>query len=279
MGALADIMADAPTNVRFDPEELGIWHGQVDVGDGIVPIAMAGEGPPLILLHGWTLDWRMWLPQIAQLSRDFFLVMPDRRGFGRSNAPADLSREAEDVLSIADFLGFDRFALAGLSQGAVVALDTARKFSSRLSGLVVSGAALPCLVQRDETIDLESYRALVVAGDLAALRSEWSAHPLMRSHEPQARELIGMILADYNGRDLLAQSHPPGLPREVLRALPMPVQALTGEHDTPWRRACAAALADCVPRGRHALIAGAGHLANCDNPEDFNALIRDFLRK
>ena len=75
---MASIAPDALDMVR---------HGEVAVGDGIVPIAMAGEGPPLILLHGWTLDWRMWLPQVAELSRSHLLVMPDRRGFRRSTAP------------------------------------------------------------------------------------------------------------------------------------------------------------------------------------------------
>jgi len=86
------------------------------------------------------------------------------------------------------------------------------------------------------------------------------------------------ILEDYHGRDLQFASEPPGLPREVLEHLPVPVLALAGEHDTPWRRECAAALADCAPRGRHNLIARAGHLANCDNPKDFNTLAGSFLQ-
>lgn len=256
----------------------GVWHGEVSVAGGKVSFAMAGDGLPLILLHGWTLDHRMWQPQIGPLSRDFLLVMPDRRGCGASTAPPDLSREAEDVIAIADFLGFERFGLLGLSQGAVVALDVARKFSSRLTGLVVSGAPLPCLVERDEAIPLDRYRAMVAAGDVAGMRRDWARHPLMRTHDPDARTLAAAMLADYDGRDLAAVSEPPGLPREVLSHLAVPVLALAGEHDTPWRRACAAALADCAPRGRHALIGRAGHLANCDNPQDFNAVAGGFLR-
>ena len=119
-----------------------VWHGEVAVDGGTVPIAVTGEGPPLILLHGWTLDHRMWGPQVAGLAGDYLLVMPDRRGCGRATAPPDLAREAEDVIAIADFLGLDRFALVGLSRGAVVALDVARRFAGRLSALAVSGAPL-----------------------------------------------------------------------------------------------------------------------------------------
>lgn len=259
------------------PEPDAVLLGEVAVAGGTLPIAMAGEGPPLILLHGWTLDHRMWQPQITELARDFFLVMSDRRGCGRSTAPPDLAREAEDVIAIADFLGFDRFALAGLSRGAVVALDVARRHGSRLTGLVVSGAPLPALVEREEVIDLDRFRALAAAGDLATFRTEWARHPLMQTHSAQARALMAEILADYDGRDLFVPSEAPGFPREVLGALAMPVLAMTGEHDTPWRKACAAALAKTAPRARHALIADAGHIANADNPAAFNAAVSSFL--
>jgi pimeloyl-ACP methyl ester carboxylesterase len=261
------------------PEPDAVWHGEVAVAGGSVPIFMAGEGAPLILLHGWSLDHRMWRPQIADLAKDFFLVMPDRRGCGGATAPPDLAREAEDVIAIADFLGFDRFALAGLSRGAVVALDVARRHGLRLTGLVVSGAPLPALVEREEVIDLDHYRTLAAAGDLATLRAEWAQHPLMQTYAPAAAALTAEMLADYDGRDLLVPTVTPGFPREVLGALAMPVLAMTGEHDTPWRKACAAALGQTPPRGRHAEISAAGHLANCDNPDAFNALAGDFLRK
>lgn len=260
------------------PSAPDLWHGEVTVRDGHLPIAMAGEGAPLILLHGWTLDHRMWAPQATGLADQHFLVMPDRRGCGRAAAPPDLAREAEDVIAIADFLGFDRFALLGLSRGAVVALDVARRYGSRLTGLVVSGAPLPALVEREEVIDLDHYRALAAAGDLAGFRQEWTQHPLMRTHSPEAAALAAAMLADYDGRDLLAGSgEVPGLPREVLAMLSMPVLSMTGVHDTRWRRACARALGAVAPRARALEIPGAGHLASADNPDAFNAAVAAFL--
>ena len=255
-----------------------LWRGEVGVAGGTLPVAMAGEGTPLIMLHGWSLDHRMWAPQIADLAQDHFLVMPDRRGCGRASAPADLAQEAEDVIAIADFLGFERFALLGLSRGAVVALDVARQYGSRLTSLVISGAPLPALVPREETIDLDRFRVLAASRDLATLRAEWATHPLMATRTPEAGALMAEILADYDGRDLLAPTNTPGFPREVISVLPMPVLAMTGVFDTPWRRACAAALADAAPRARHALIRDAGHLANADNPVGFNAAVVHFLR-
>lgn len=264
----------------LSPMAEGVSYGNVAVHGGTLPIAMAGEaeGTPVILLHGWTLDHRMWAPQIAGLAEECFLVMPDRRGCGRATAPPDLGREADDVIAIADALGLDRFALVGLSRGAVVALDAARRHGSRLSGLVVSGAPLPALVEREEVIDLAHFRTLAQAGDLATLRSEWAQHPLMQTRTPQAAALMAQVLADYDGRDLLVPSELPGFPSEALALLAMPLLAITGAHDTPWRRACAAALAATAPRAMHALVPDAGHLANADNPARFNALVSAFLR-
>ncbi|MEE1878464.1 alpha/beta fold hydrolase [Altererythrobacter litoralis] len=265
-------MIDAPQ--QFADQ---LWHGEVDVSDGIVPILMAGEGPPLILLHGWTLDWRMWLPQVDELGRDFLLVIPDRRGFGRSTAPPDLTKEAEDVERIADFLGFERYSLLGLSQGAAVALDCAHRNGWRIGSLVVSGAPIPSLVQRDEVIDLDRYEALARAGNMDTMRADWSRHELMSHENPATSALVDRILADYQGRDLLAPSSLRGVPRDALAHLPMPLLAMTGARDSQWRRECAQALADISPRGSYALVESAGHLANLDNPESFNRTVMDFL--
>ncbi|MFO6446068.1 alpha/beta fold hydrolase [Erythrobacter sp. NE805] len=244
---------------------------------GRLPITCAGEGPPVILLHGWTLDHRMWAPQVEGLADRHLLVMPDRRGHGRATAPPDLAREAEDVIAIADALGLERFALVGLSQGALVALDAARRLGERVTALIVAGAPLPALVPRDEVIDLEALRALAACGDVAGLRAAWGRHPLMQTRSPEAAALAAEMLGHYDGRDLLAPSEAPGLPREALAGLAMPVLALAGEHDTPWRRECARALGALAPRGAHAEVPGAGHLANLDNPQAFNRIIRDVL--
>lgn len=254
-----------------------VAYTAVEVDGGALSVGLAGSGPPLILLHGWTLDHRMWQPQVAGLAGQFTLVMPDRRGCGLSTAPPDLMKEARDMIAIANALGLERFALLGLSRGAVVALNTARRYASRVSAVAVSGAPLPDLVPRDETIDLDTYRRWAEAGDLAAFRADWAQHPLMRTCSDEAAALIASILSWYDGRDLIAQSPSPELLRDALAALPMPVLAMVGEHDTPWRRACAAALAQTARRGELQQIANAGHLASADNPSDFNAAILRFL--
>ena len=68
------------------------------------------------------------------------------------------------------------------------------------------------------------------------------------------------------------------VPREAAALLGMPVLAMTGAHDTLWRRECARVLATLAPRARHLEIPAAGHLSNADNPAAFNAAVAQFLQ-
>ncbi len=253
-------------------------YHEVDVGDGVIRVALAGEGLPIIMLHGWTLDHRMWTPQISDLAEDFLLVMPDRRGFGGSTAPPDLTREADDIDRIADLLGSQQFALLGLSQGAAVALDYAARAGNRAVAVIACGAPLPALVDREEVLDIALYRRLAKEANLAALRADWATHPLMQAHSDETQRALDEMLADYEARDLQAPSVLPDLGRAVLSRLAMPVLGMTGTVDTPWRRACATALAQAAPHGEFALIEQAGHVANLDNPDSFNRILANFLQ-
>lgn len=251
--------------------------GGVETDDGTIPLAIAGGGPSLMLLHGWTLDHRMWQPQTAALGRHFRLVMPDRRGFGRSTAPPDLAHEAGDIARIADALGLDRFALAGISQGAGVALDFAIRFPDRLTALALVGTPLPGLVAQPDNVPREEYTALVRQGALAELRRRWAGHPLMQVGSAEGEELLAAILADYDGRDLLHPSSLPEFSRDAIAAMPVPLLAIAGGQETAWRIACARLLAETAPLGEFLSVPQAGHLANIAQPEAFNQALRDFF--
>ncbi len=247
----------------------------VDVGDGTLCVSVAGHGGEIVMLHGWTLDRRNWAPQlpIADAAR---LVMPDRRGFGQSTAPADLAREWQDIDHLVER---ERFVLVGLSQGASVALDYARRRPDRLAGLVLVGAPLHGAVAHDHEEDVlprSRYAAMVAAGRLAAMKAEWRAHPLTRT-SPTAGPLLAAMLDSYDGRDLRAVQAAITITAADIAALPMPVLAMAGAQDTAWRRRVAAFIGATAPLGGVVSITDAGHLCNLDNPAHFNAVLADFL--
>jgi pimeloyl-ACP methyl ester carboxylesterase len=255
-------------------------HHAIATDDGALNVVQAGQGPALLLLHGWTLDWRMWRPQMAALAGDHHVIALDRRGFGASTAPAGLGREADDLLRVLDALGVADAVVVGMSQAARVALDVAWRFPDRVRGVVLQGApypGLPVAGAVGEEIPVAAYAALARAGSLADLRAQWGAHPLMRVFSESARALTAELLSAYTGRDLLQSGVGPDLRDPDLAAIAAPTLVVTGALDTPHRRHAADVLAAALPRASRAEIENGGHLCNLCAPDAYNAMLRRFI--
>jgi len=259
---------------------LGGIAAAVAVDGGWIEVETVGRGAPVILLHGWTLDRRIWQPQVAALGGRFRLIAYDRRGFGRSSAPPDLSREVDDLLALIEACGADRPALVGMSQGGRVALAFAARHPDRLGALVLQGTPLSGVDPdpgAEEGVPIAAMAALARQGRLRAMLDLWRDHPLARITDPESQPLLDAILADYQARDLLA----PGTLLEVLpdalRSIPAPTLVITGDGDTLWRRKVADVVAGHVPGAARLSIPAAGHLCNLCRPDAFNRAIADFL--
>lgn len=241
------------------------------VPGGFIRTETLGAGPPLLLLHGWTLDRRIWAMQ-TPLAAGRRLILLDRRGFGQSSAPPGLEREPDDVLAVAEALALDHFAIGGLSQGARVAIHAALRAPHRVERLVLMGAPLDGLPgPADPPMPWHALRAAAMAGDGLALRALLAAHPFMKVKERHAAFLLETILADYRGRDLQGPAGRLPLTEADVGRLCMPVTAMVGAGDTPHRRAVAEAIARAAPRGQLHIVAVAGHLLNLDAPDRVNA--------
>lgn len=268
-----------PEQFERDKRDLTEPHW-VDVANGQLHVRTCGDGPLVLFLHGWTLDWRIWSPQFP-LAQSMRLVMPDRRGFGRSTAPPQLTVERDDIDAMADHFGAKNFSLVGLSQGAAVALDYARTRPERIDAAVVIGAPLhnvvPELSDKPE-IDRVAFSALVRAGRFAEMLAEWRRHPLTQVGE-QAQVLLDQILADYDGRDQMVDQEALVFSNSDIASLTMPLLAIAGESDTLWRQKVAQVIASDVPRGIAEIIPEAGHVANLDQPQAINALLKKFLSR
>ena len=105
-----------------------------------------GEGPPLLLVHGWPQTWYAWRMLMPTLARDFSVVAVDQRGIGLSDIPQggyDTATLANDLVALMDALGHQRFALYGTDVGMPIAYALAADHPDRLDRLVVSEAPLP----------------------------------------------------------------------------------------------------------------------------------------
>ncbi|MEV4067275.1 alpha/beta fold hydrolase [Nonomuraea dietziae] len=165
----------------------GFDYSRVAVdGDIALNVATAGSGPPIVLLHGFPQTHLIWRHVAADLAADHTVLVPDLRGYGDSDKPADQDGETyskrrmgDDIVAMAAALGHDSFALAGHDRGALVAFRAAMDHPATITHL----AALDVL----PTLDMWE----VMRGTLGAI-----------------------------GFHLYLMAQPPGLPEQLIAAAP-----------------------------------------------------------
>jgi pimeloyl-ACP methyl ester carboxylesterase len=121
------------------PEVPGVSHRYVDAGGVRLHVAEAGDGPPLVALHGWPQHWWCWRRLIGDLAQDHRVLAPDLRGWGWSDAPpGDYAKAtlAADVLALLDAEGLDRVRVIGHDWGGHVAFLLALAHPARIERLV-----------------------------------------------------------------------------------------------------------------------------------------------
>jgi pimeloyl-ACP methyl ester carboxylesterase len=118
----------------------------VDIGDLRLHAVVGGDGPPLLLVHGWPETWYAWRLVMPALAQDFEVIAVDQRGIGLSDKPTDgydTGTLANDLVALMDALGHQRFAMYGTDTGMPIAYALAADHPDRLDRLAVSEAPLP----------------------------------------------------------------------------------------------------------------------------------------
>ena len=121
------------------PAVPGVSHRDVDAGGVRLHVAEAGEGPPLVLLHGWPQHWWAWRHLIPRLAKSHRVLAPDLRGWGWSDAPpGDYAKAtfATDVLALLDAEGLERVGLIGHDWGGYAAFLLALDHPERVERLL-----------------------------------------------------------------------------------------------------------------------------------------------
>jgi pimeloyl-ACP methyl ester carboxylesterase len=256
----------------------------LDVDGARLLVELTGSGPALILLHGWTLDHRMWRHQVGPLSGQYQVIAPDRRGWGKSTGTPDLAREVDDVIPLLDHLGIERATLCAASQAGRVALRFALQNPERLSALILQGAALDGMPEPADDpgfVPVADYAALLQAGKEREFQRRWLAHPFMSvpDSRPDLRREIAEMVEQCPLRDLRGQAAPAQTLDITgrLDRITTPTLIITGSAETPHRRRIAATLLERIPGARHGEIPGGGHLVNMIAPAEYNRAVREFL--
>jgi len=246
----------------------------------------AGAGLPVIFLHAGVADSRMWGAQADEFARDFDVIRPDIRGFGRSEMQPSRWSAESDLLALIDALELKPAHLVGCSMGGGIAIDFALLHPERISKLVLVGAAVPGTQPVPEDAKLYATAAAArKAKDYEALnhamldlfldgphrRPGYVARPIRELvHEMNERAMrVDLEKSPPDELDPLAAAR--------LGEISAPTLVIVGDLDVPSVLRNADLLGSEIPHARKAVIHDAAHLPNMEHPEEFNRLVLEFL--
>jgi pimeloyl-ACP methyl ester carboxylesterase len=233
-----------------------------------------GEGPAILLSHGYSATSDMWRGQVEALSQRHRLIVWDMRGHGRSAYPDDPTAYSEeatvaDMAAILDAVGAERAIVGGLSLGGYMSLAFYRVHPERVRALLIIDTG-------------PGYRN-------DAARAGWNANAI-RTAERYETEGLGRLAAGSPEMRMSRHRNAEGLAKAargmltqrdpaVLNSLPtiaVPALVLVGADDTPFLTA-SDYMAAKIPGAVKVVIPNAGHAANIDQPGAFNSAVLDFL--
>lgn len=261
-------------------------------GDLHVEVRGVGE-PTVVLVHAGITDCTLWDHEFAALAGRHRVVRYDVRGFGQSPDPTGDYFDHDDLIEIMDAVGTRQAVLVGASNGGRIVLDTALSAPDRVLGLVLVGSALPgtpISPALEALFDEED--AALEAGDIPRAREInvglW-LNGVGRAPEDVAPEVRRRAIAwldallPRQARQIMQRVgdarllSPPV--RQRLGDIAAPTLVVVGAHDLPRIRLAAQDLARLIPHSHLAVIDGAAHLVNLEQPDEFNRVLSTFLTR
>jgi len=242
-----------------------------------------GDGPALVLLHGFLFDSRAWRPQLEGLADTFTLIAWDAPGAGLSPDPPEtfVTGDWADCLAgLLDAAEIHQAYILGLSWGGLVAQVFYRRHPGRVRALILADTyagwrgSLPEPVC-DERLATCLRDASRPAGELVP-RYLPGMHG--KSAPQEVRKELASIMVDFHpaGFRLMAMSLAHTDTRDLLPNIRIPSLLVWGDADERSPMSVAHQLHDAIPGARLAIIPGAGHLSNLEEPAQFNSEVRDF---
>ena len=254
-------------------------------GGGGVVWRVWGRGAPLVLLHGGTGSWLHWVRNIAPLSRDFTLVVPDLPGSGESGTPEPpISAERIAAMLRADLdavIGEEtRFAIAGFSMGGLIAGYLASQSRGLVESLVLVGSS-GMEGTRAPMEPLVSWRRLATDEDKRAVHRKNLG--ILMIHDPHKIDELAVYVQGRNAEQSRVRgkhvSHTGALSR-CLSGFPGRLAGLWGEFDptaAPHLAERRARLRQFRPDASFDIVAGAGHWVQYEAHALFNRRLTQLL--
>jgi len=248
-----------------------------------------GKGIPIILLHGHSLDTRMWDDQFETFSKDHRVVRFDFRGYGKSSLPKEGEQftHLDDLLTLMDSLKIDKAHIVGLSMGAFIASDMLGLHPERMISCTLASGGLKTYKGPSSPMDSlekakrDSSIAALKAKGVDVMKREWTDALLSSagSGRERLREPLTRIIDDWTAWQPLHYE-----PRTIYaadaakafykRCPETPTLILQDMHGNGRSK-----MLDYLPNGRLVIMQDCGHMMNMEKPEYFNKVVLDFIKE
>ena len=248
-----------------------------------------GSGFPVVLIHGYPFTRSLWNEQVEALSSSYRVVTPDLRGFGestsgesRSEGPATMSRMAQDVAKLMDYLGIDQAVIGGLSMGGYVALAFVKQFPSRVKALVLADTRAQADTEEGkQTRHQQAEKAL--SEGMAGIADAMLPMLLTPATVSKRPEVVKRV------RDMMLKTKPQGAASallgmaeredqsEFISTIGVPTMIVVGREDAITPLADSETMHSKIQHSRLVVLDNAGHVSNLEQTEHFNYALMKFL--
>jgi 3-oxoadipate enol-lactonase len=250
----------------------------------ILPYTDRGRGDPVVFLHGFPLDRRMWEAQTAKLSDHYRVIAPDLRGFGQSRRsdPFTIESLADDTHLFLEQLAATPCVLAGLSMGGYVALAYAKKYPNDLRGLILvdTKAEADTPQAREGRAKMIEQARTSGAGAVADQMLPKMLSPATQEGRPDVVKTLRAMMAGCSPQTieyaLAAMRDRPDRSGE-LRGIKVPTLVIVGDADAITPPDVAEKMHKAIPGSKLEVIRGAGHMSPMEQPDQVNRAIERFM--
>jgi len=245
-----------------------------------------GDGDAILLVHGHPFDHTMWNPQIEAFSKQYQVIAPDLRGYGKTAvAPARFEDYTTDMLLLMDMLGIENFHVAGLSQGGQFIMEIYRQAPARVKSLILADTFAGLDTPEAKQIRYNGADKMEAEG-MDSYANESIYKMIRREHVDTMPEVAAHVMRMMKATVPLGAATAMRARCEridylnvVLPTITCPTLIAVGRQDEFTPVAKAEEMARAIKGSKLVVIEDAGHMPNLEHPEEFNQIVLDFLKE
>lgn len=256
---------------------------RIEIGEHAVSYRAAGDGPALVLLHGFLCDSRVWRHELEDLSDRFRVVAWDAPGAGASSDPPEpftITDWATSLAAFLDAIGVERAHVLGLSWGGLLAQEFYRLYAPRVRTLILADTYAGWKGSLGADAAAQRLTRCVRESSLPPdeFVARWVPHEFFTNASPELRDEMGAVVSAFHplGFRLMAKTLAEGDTTGQLARIEVPVLLIWGDGDRRSSLEVAERFRSLIKGAELAVIPNAGHISNMERPALFDAHVRRF---